>query len=68
MNKNDLMSSCEIFWGTKDDWIHFWSNFEYKGGWITVEAPLGKPPVFYRKESKFKDLFKSLVEISRECN
>jgi len=53
---------------SKDDWIHFWSNIEYKGGWITVEAPLGKPPVFYRKESKFKDLFKSLVEISRECN
>ncbi len=47
----------------KDDWIHLWSNNEYKGGWITVEAPLGNPPVFYKKDSTFKDLFKSLVKI-----
>ena len=44
----------------KDDWTHLWSNKEYKGGWITVEAPLGKPPVFYRKGSKFTKLFESL--------
>jgi len=47
----------------KDDWIHLWSNIEYKGGWITVEAPIGNPPVFYKKDSTFKDLFKSLVKI-----
>ena len=47
----------------KDDWIHLWSNSEYSGGWITVDAPIGKPPVFYRKASKFKDLFKSIIEI-----
>lgn len=47
----------------KDDWIHLWSNNEYNGGWITVEAPIGNPPVFYKKNSTFKDLFKSLVTI-----
>jgi alpha-glucosidase len=44
----------------KDYWIHLWSGNEYEGGWTIVEAPIGKPPVFYRKSSKFSDLFESL--------
>jgi alpha-glucosidase len=44
----------------EDDWIHLWSDVEYKGGWITVDAPLGKPPVFYRKNSIFSKLFSEL--------
>jgi alpha-glucosidase len=47
----------------KDDWVHLWSNKDYNGGWITVKAPLGKPPVFYRKDSKFKELFKYITNI-----
>ncbi|NVM17235.1 MAG: alpha-glucosidase [Candidatus Lokiarchaeota archaeon] len=47
----------------KDDWTHLWSNKEYKGGWSTVKAPLGKPPIFYRKDSKFKDLFERIAKI-----
>ena len=43
-----------------DDWIHIWSGNKYKGGWIIVEAPIGKPPVFYRDNSRFCSLFKSL--------
>ena len=45
----------------EDDWIHLWSNVEYQGGFIVVDAPLGKPPVFYRKNSKFSNLFESIL-------
>ncbi|MBN2655786.1 MAG: alpha-glucosidase [Spirochaetales bacterium] len=40
-----------------DKWIHLWSGKEYKGGWFTVDSPLGHPPVFYRKNSEFASLF-----------
>jgi alpha-glucosidase len=48
----------------EDNWIHFWNGKEYSGGEIKVKAPLGQPPVFYRKESKYKKLFKEAAEIS----
>ncbi len=32
-------------------WIHLFTGREYVGGSITVEAPVGRPPVFVRKES-----------------
>lgn len=45
----------------EDEWVHLWSGQEYRGGDITVDAPLGKPPVFYRKNSKYYSLFSDLV-------
>jgi alpha-glucosidase len=45
----------------EDDWIHLWSGTEYQGGFIVVDAPLGKLPVFYRKNSKFSSLFEDIV-------
>ena len=44
----------------KDNWIHIWTGKEYNGGKITVEAPIGQPPVFYRKDSEYKKLLKSI--------
>jgi alpha-glucosidase len=42
-------------------WIHVWSGTEYPGGAdIEVPAPLGEPPVFYRKDSIHKALFDGL--------
>ncbi len=41
----------------KDVWIHLWSGEEYSGGYVRVDAPLGHPPVFYRKDSSFAELF-----------
>ena len=32
-----------------DEWVHLWSGVEYGPGRQTVRAPLGYPPVFYRK-------------------
>ena len=40
----------------KDNWVHIWSKKEYKGGKVTVSAPLGEPPVFVRKGSAVLDL------------
>jgi len=42
-------------------WVHVWSAAEYGGGReIEVAAPLGEPPVFYRKNSEHAALFNSL--------
>jgi alpha-glucosidase len=45
-----------------DSWLHLWSEDEYTGGTITIEAPWGYPPIFYRKESKFKKIFSEIAK------
>ena len=46
------------------EWVHLWSGNVLKGERRhTVEAPLGYPPVFYRKDSDYAGLFRSIVEI-----
>jgi alpha-glucosidase len=35
-----------------DNWIHLWSGMTYSGGYYQIDAPLGRPPVFYRKKSE----------------
>jgi len=43
------------------DWIHVWSAQTFAGGQdVTVPAPLGEPPVFYRAGSTFERLFADL--------
>ena len=42
-------------------WIHFWSGARHDGGdSVTVAAPFGEPPVFYRADSAFADLFAAI--------
>ncbi len=36
----------------KDQWVHLFSGEEYQGGTVTVDAPIGMPPVFVRKNSR----------------
>ena len=44
-------------------WIGFWSGKEYRGERrYLVSAPLGKPPVFYRKNSPWTELFRRAAE------
>lgn len=43
-----------------DDWCHLWTGKEYQGGTVTVSAPIGYPPVFYRKDSAFSELFERI--------
>ncbi len=44
----------------EDSWVHLWSGQPYAGGVYQVEAPMGQPPVFYRKDSKYASLFGAL--------
>lgn len=45
-----------------DQWVHLWSGKEYGGGEHTVAAPVGQIPVFYRKNSTYKDLFAGITK------
>lgn len=45
----------------QDNWINLWTGEKVAAcGEITVEAPIGKIPVFYREGSAYADLFASL--------
>ena len=44
-----------------ETWVHVWSEAEYAGGQdVEVAAPLGEPPVFYRRRSEHRALFNGL--------
>ncbi|EJF39095.1 glycosyl hydrolase, family 31 [Clostridium sp. MSTE9] len=47
----------------QDSWVHLWSGAEFGGGEHLVDAPIGYPPVFYRKESEYKRLFRGLADL-----
>ena len=47
----------------RDKWVHLWTGKEYEGGDISINAPLGYPPVFYRKGTSYTDLFKKIALI-----
>jgi alpha-glucosidase len=42
-----------------DEWVHLWTGAKYRGGDVTVAAPLGCPPVFYRQASPYAALFEA---------
>ena len=52
-------------WLPEGTWIHFWSERPFSAGEHTVSAPLGSPPVFYRAESPFAELFASAGRAER---
>ena len=42
-------------------WVHLWTKEMFEGkNKVTVDSPIGEPPVFYKAESEFKELFNSL--------
>lgn len=43
-----------------DRWVHLWSSREFRGGDISIEAPLGYPAVFYRADSPWATAFDRL--------
>ena len=46
------------------DWVHLWSATHYVGGaTVTVAAPLGEPPVFYRAGSAHAALFAEIASL-----
>ena len=46
-----------------DKWIHIWSGKEYRKGWYDIDAAIGQPPVFYRKDSKFTRIFEGIKNL-----
>ena len=56
------ISSWKVYF-PDDEWIHIWSEKKYSKGWHEVSAPIGKPPIFFRKNSEFLKLFKALKKI-----
>jgi len=46
----------------EDSWVHLWSDRRFPGGRATVDAPFGRPPVFYRVDSSFAELFAGMVD------
>ena len=46
----------------EDSWAHLWSGRRFPGGRATVDAPFGRPPVFYRIDSSFAELFAGMVD------
>jgi len=46
-----------------DTWVNIWTGEEYGQGTYEVAAPLGQIPVFYRKGSKYEQLFKGIKNI-----
>jgi len=46
-----------------DDWIHLWSGEKHGKGWISIKAPIGQPPVFYRPASSFASLFEGIKAV-----
>lgn len=45
----------------QDNWINLWTGEPHAGGCeVTVAAPMGQPPVFYRADSEWAELFASL--------
>ncbi|MBK2357338.1 alpha-glucosidase [Francisella hispaniensis] len=58
------VTEWDVYLPKGDDWIHIYSNKEYKGGQtITVKAEIGYPPVFYKKGTYHSKLFNSLKDI-----
>ncbi|MBN2299689.1 MAG: alpha-glucosidase [Acholeplasmataceae bacterium] len=46
----------------QDDWVHLWTGNKYSGKQIiTIDCPIGYPPVFYRKKSKYSKLFEQIT-------
>lgn len=44
----------------EDQWIHLWTGEEYTGGTVTVDAPVGYTPAFYRKGSAYEEIFRAI--------
>lgn len=46
------------------EWVHVWSGKRHAGGQdVTVPAPFGEPPVFYRADSAHADLFERIASV-----
>jgi alpha-glucosidase len=47
----------------KGRWVHFWTKKIYTQGKYMIDGPIGFIPVFFKEDSKYKDLFIAASEI-----
>jgi alpha-glucosidase len=45
------------------EWVHLWSGAAYPRGEHSVPAPLGEPPVFFRRGSVWEPLMKEIRSV-----
>ncbi|CAD8121892.1 unnamed protein product [Paramecium sonneborni] len=48
------------FYLPDDQWIHFWTEEIFQQGDHQIDAPIGQPIAFYRKDSQYKSLFQNI--------
>ncbi|KUR73372.1 alpha-glucosidase [Novosphingobium sp. FSW06-99] len=53
---------CVVLPGDRP-WRHVWTGQDHAPGTVTIAAPIGQPPVFYRPDSVYAALFAGLREI-----
>ncbi len=46
-----------------DEWVHMFTGEEFTEGTHTISAPLGTPPVFYRKNCEYAQLFNQVKDM-----
>lgn len=61
--KKQMIEAHQAELAQEDNWVHAWTGEAFRGGEVTVNAPIGKPPVFYRADSEWAALFASLKSI-----
>ena len=49
-------------WLPEDGWVLLWNGRRFGRGEAMAEAPMGKPPVFYRADSPWATLFREIAE------
>lgn len=57
--EGDVTRECYL---PKDTWVHLFTGKEYKGGTVVVDAPIGQPPVFVRKDSKDFEMLMAIAK------
>ena len=60
-------SESRMVWFPEDRWVHLFTGEEYSGGRHRIKAPIGCPPVFIRKGSRYTGLIDQIKEIGG-CN
>lgn len=63
VHKKDV-KEWQVYLPAGQTWVNIWNMQEIQGGQsITIDAPIGKPPVFFRKGSAWTELFNGVKEI-----
>lgn len=56
-------SRRSVYLPGSEPWRHLWSGKLQGPGWVEVEAPLGRPPVYVAQGSRFAPLFDQLISL-----